>query len=229
MGEEAFSLPLGGDQGEGKALCRWQRFGINAIEWYEDPARRLINHDVTHARTFRYDETGYPYMNAELNPDPKEVDSVLLAESRSDHRTEARRPSRLKDFAVQWWPMVLIVIVFAAVYALLLVTLGDALHARREVGSVMRGQSGPVTLFMLASGIMGWVIVLTLEYSLGNTGLFQWPIAVFFSAVAACLGVLCAKATGRPLPEGPEGLAVLCVFFAGAVSLSRVLYVRFMP
>ena len=168
-------------------------------------------------------------MNAELNLDTKEVDSVVLAESKPDQGTEARRPSRLKDFAVQWWPMALIVIVFAAVFALLLVTLGDALHARRGVGRAMHGQSGPVTLFMLASGIMGWVIVLTLEYSLGNTGLFQWPIAVFFSAVAACLGVLCAKATGQPLPEGPEGLAVLCVFFAGAVSLCRVLYVRFMP
>lgn len=168
-------------------------------------------------------------VKGQLDSDILEVDLEPTGESRSLDVRGVRR-SRFMDFTAQWWLMAVVVFVFALVHGGLLISLGAAFDAERELAGVARSDGrGPLMLFMFASGLMGWVIVLTLEHSLGSTGLFQWPIAVFFCAVAVGGGLLLARATPCRLPEGPEGVAVMCVFFAGSASLCRVLYMKLMP
>lgn len=84
----------------------------------------------------------------------------------------------------------------AAVYCLMLCLLGDSIKAADALDTTLGSSSGdgPMTLFMINSGVMGWASVAVLRKRIGITGktlfalgLIHWPVAIAGGFIAAWL------------------------------------------
>lgn len=137
--------------------------------------------------------------------------------------------SPLKRFIGKWWPVLIVMAAFCVLYVVLIVFLSRALAAQAEIGFTGTEHGmGPSTLFVFASAILGWVIVLAIEYAQGTTAMSQSLLGACLIAVTIIAALALTAAAGR----APDGMALhvvaVCVISGGVAGACRVAYVEYL-
>lgn len=114
------------------------------------------------------------------------------------------------------WPVLAIGLCGGAVYLLLLLCLDVAIDAERHIRPMIPvgPLAGPATLFLMASGVLGWISVFVAEARFGVCGPVVWVHASPAWCIASCVPLLPCPYRARVCAGDDVDILLMCLFGA---------------